>query len=435
MTSRSSSVALALVFALAGCDFDDDVADDAFRSHPSHGHGHGHGHGHHHGHHGHHHHGRADDCQALDISDLLENYDEATNPYSDPALWLSGPDADDDFVLSVNLDTTIVYPDLSTEVIHPEPAQNPELDIFYIHPTVNLSTEAGNDDLSDLTNTKSFVAESAARFSTIGRVISPLYHSATAGCLLVGGEVTDGCFEIAYEDVEHSFEYYLANHWEGQKLVIMGWSQGAVMTRMLMQRFVANHPDLMSRVAVVMPMSGDLKDDSFDEIPACEAEDQTGCYITYHAFLDSTPPQAGTVLGDWSDTAAACTDVVGAAGEAGVFTMSYFSLPTAPGMLPTDALSPIPLAIDTSYMAFPNYYAGDCVQNSSGSYAEVTQLDPGGDQRWTPINYSHPFIVTGPPFGLGLHVFDWSLGMGDLMQLVEAKADELEDDDGFCVNK
>ncbi|NIP41898.1 MAG: DUF3089 domain-containing protein, partial [candidate division Zixibacteria bacterium] len=105
-------------------------------------------------------------------------------------MWLGGPDATDDFILSVSLDTTIVYPDLSTEVIHPTRPVNPDLDIFYIHPTVNLSPEPGNDDLTDLTNTKAFVTESASRFSTIGRVITPLYHSATAGCFFAGDDTT-----------------------------------------------------------------------------------------------------------------------------------------------------------------------------------------------------------------------------------------------------
>ncbi|NIR95808.1 MAG: DUF3089 domain-containing protein, partial [Gammaproteobacteria bacterium] len=79
---------------------------------------------------------------------------------------------------------------MSTEVIHPTRPVNPDLDIFYIHPTVNLSPEPGNDDLTDLTNTKAFVTESASRFSTIGRVITPLYHSATAGCFFAGDDTT-----------------------------------------------------------------------------------------------------------------------------------------------------------------------------------------------------------------------------------------------------
>ncbi len=411
MVPRTSSIAFALLLTLAGCDAgtNTELADDELR-------------------------GLLDACVEIDITGQLTSYDPLTNRYADPTLWLSGPDAIDDFVLSVNLDTTIVYPDLSTDVIHPKRASNPDLDIFFIHPTVNFSTVAGNDDLSDLTNTKAFTAESAARFSTIGRVVAPLYRSATTGCFLEGGQVLDDCLEFAYQDVEDAFEYYLANQWGGQKLVIMGWSQGAIMTRMLVQRLLAKNSLLMSRVAVVMPMSGDLELDSFSTIPECTSEDHTGCYIAYHAFLNGAGPQPGTVIGDWADSHAACTDVVGAAAQSGVFTMSYFQVPTQPGLLPTDALTPIPITIDTPYMAFPEYYGGECV-NNGGRYLEVVQADPSNDQRWTPIDYSHPFVVPDPPFGLGLHIFDYSLGMGDLLYLVEKKADKLAQKYSICVVK
>ena len=82
-------------------------------------------------------------------------------------------------MLSLNLATTLIHPDLTREVIQYEHAQDPDLDIFFVHPTVNLSPEPGQDDMADLTAVKAAVAESAARFSTIGRVISPLYRPAT----------------------------------------------------------------------------------------------------------------------------------------------------------------------------------------------------------------------------------------------------------------
>lgn len=426
MPSRTWSLPTLVIscsLSLLGCDTE--TSDETFRSGGHGGHGH-HGHGHHgHGHHGHDGHGRT----WLDIRDLLEDYDADTNPYSDPALWLSGPDAADDVVLSVDLSTTIVYPDLSTETVHPQRPVNPELDIFYVHPTVNLSPYPGNDDLSDVTSVQSVMKETA-RFSTIGRVVAPRYHSGTAGCFLAGGEVLDDCLEIAYADVEDSFAYYLAHHWTGQKLMIAGYSQGAVMTRMLMQRFVQDHPDLMSRIAVVMPMSGDLELDSFDEIPPCEEDEQTGCYLAYHAFLAGAGPQSGTVLGDWSDAEAACTDVAGRADEDGLFTMSVFPAPSSHVFLQTDALNPLPIAITTPFFAFPGYYAGGCVDG----YLEVSPANPD-DQRWAPIDYTDPFVVADPPFGLGLHIFDWSLAMGDLLYLVETKADELEDNCRFRVRK
>jgi hypothetical protein len=205
------------------------------------------------------------------------------------------------------------------------------------------------------------------------------------------------------------------------------------MTRMLMQRFVAGHPDLMSRVVAVMPIGADIQVDSFDAFGSCETPEQTGCYIAYNSFMAGDGPQGDTVIGAWAATEkTACTDVAGALADEGTFTMSYFSVPQAPGQLPSDALVDLPIAIDTPFMAFPEFYSGSCV-SEGGHYLAVSQTNPGSDSRWTPVDDSHPFVLTGPPFGLGLHMFDYSLAMGDLLQLVERKAGELKDESDFCV--
>lgn len=374
--------------------------------------------------------------EILDISDLLATYDEGTSPYTDRTMWLSGPSAADDFILSVNLDTTVVNADLSTEVLHIVRPTHTDFDIFYIYPTVNLDSAPGNDDLSDLTNTKGFVTESIARFSTIGRVITPLYHSATAGCFFSQDKsVLNACLEFAYQDIEKAFIYYLANHWGGEKLAIMGFSQGAVLARMLLQRVMVNYPALMDRVVVVIPMSGDLNVNSFSSIPPCEQDEQTGCYITYHSFLAGAEPQAGTVIGDWSGVQAACTDVAGTAGKTGLLSNSYFSLPAVPGSLPSDALAGIPISIDTPFITFPEFYTAECVNTNGASYLRVEQANPGTDQRWQPIDYNHTFTQSAPPFGLGLHMFDWSLAMGDLLYLVDNKASQLAGSENFWVLK
>jgi hypothetical protein len=187
-------------------------------------------------------------------------------------------------------------------------------------------------------------------------------------------------------------------------------------------------------MVVVIPMSSDLGIDSFNNIPACEQAEQTGCYISYHAFIKGLPPQAGTLIGEWSDAQAACANVAGAVGEEVNYSMSYFSLPTAPGALPGDALADIPIAIDTLFMAFPDFYKGKCKNNGTANWLEVAHVDPN-DARWVPIDYYHTFTTTEQPFGLGLHLFDWSIAMGDLLNLVKTKAAQLDGSEKYWVVK
>ncbi len=93
------------------------------------------------------------------------------------------------------------------------------------------------------------------------------------------------------------------------------------------------------------------------------------------------------------------------------------------------------MAIETPFMAFPEYYAADCVDDE-GIYLEVRHADevpPAQEQRWTPIDYQHPYLSTGAPFGSGLHQYDFALSMGDLLKVTKKKAKRLPDESGFCV--
>lgn len=99
------------------------------------------------------------------------------------------------------------------------------------------------------------------------------------------------------------------------------------------------------------------------------------------------------------------------------------------------ALAPIPIPISTPFMAFPKFYAANCVDND-GVYLEVnqaTEVKPKHELRWAPIAYANPFLSTAPPFGSGLHQYDYALAMGDLLEGTQKRAKQLVDESQFCV--
>ena len=383
-----------------------------------------------------------DGCDVLDVSDLLARYDADTDPYADPNLWLAGPDAAEDFVLSVDLSTTIVHPDLRTEVVVPERPEDPDLDIFYLHPTVDLTALApGNHDLVDRTNIEQFTTETVAPLSSKGRVVAPLYHSANALVFLPElRPVRDLYLEVAYADVEAAFLHYLANHWDGRKLMIVGYSQGAILTRWLFERLIGDHPDLMRRVVMVAAIGGDMQTDSLPDLPICTRKQQTGCMIAYNSYYAGTAPsdEPPTTFGEWVGTpTTVCTSVADALHPHGeVYASSIFKVPRTFNEIIYSALEPIPIEIETNFMAFPEFYAARCV-DQGGVWLEVSEadeVDPEDERRWSPIDYDHAFLSTAPPFGSGLHQYDYALALGDLLALTEYKAARLDDESEFCVS-
>src|SRR5438093_426315 len=57
--------------------------------------------------------------------------------YSDPAHWLCRPDLDD--VYDHGLDATAVAPNGGTRIHRFKPARHPQIDCFYIYPTISFS--------------------------------------------------------------------------------------------------------------------------------------------------------------------------------------------------------------------------------------------------------------------------------------------------------
>ena len=57
--------------------------------------------------------------------------------YSDPAHWLCRPDLDD--VCDHGLDATAVAPNGGTRIHRFKPARHPQIDCFYIYPTISFS--------------------------------------------------------------------------------------------------------------------------------------------------------------------------------------------------------------------------------------------------------------------------------------------------------
>ncbi len=356
---------------------------------------------------------------------------EPTNPfegfqserYSDPDLWLCLPGKTDDQCLVNSIDATVVEPDNSVRIETFEPpAKEPDIDCFYIYPTVDLSGVPGNHtDFSDISYELDPLLSQAARFTSVCRVFAPLYRQVTFGSF--NAPNAQELLDIAYADVDEAFRHYMGQYNNGRRFVIMGHSQGTFMVTRLMRDYIDPNPDLRARLVAGLLIGGSVTvpegqkvGGTFQNVPLCTSVEQTGCVIAYRSYADSRPPANGSnVVGpEGMDTA--CTNPAALGGGPGLFKKTY---------LPLHANQPVfdiapPTDFTTLFALYENFYSGECVKdNRNRSYLEISITPGPGDLRENMVPFNNPLFAPGL---LGTHVLDYNFALGDLIDLVAAKA-------------
>ena len=343
--------------------------------------------------------------------------------YSDPDLWLCRPDLTTNQCDVHSLDATVVEPDGSTQLETFSPATTtPDIDCFYIYPTVDLSSTPGNHtDFSDISYMLDPLLNQVARFTPLCRVFAPLYRQVTLGTY--GSPNAQQYVDIAYSDVDEAFRHYMGQYNNGRRFVIMGHSQGTFMVTQLMQNYIDPNPDLRARLVTGLLIGGSVTvpdgqtiGGTFQNIPLCTSDAQTGCIIAYRSYADGYPPAGGSnVVGpDGMDTA--CTNPAALGGGQGIFKKSYF---------PLFAYDPVfnigpPTSFTTPFALYPDFYAGECVKDDHNrSYLKISVAPEPGDVRQNYVPFDNPIL--SPSF-LGLHILDYNFPQGDLLDLVATKA-------------
>jgi hypothetical protein len=351
----------------------------------------------------------------------------ASAVYADDANWLCKPGIADD-VCSRDLDATVVAADGSTEVIEHEAADDPPVDCFYVYPTI--SRDPGpNSDLVPAEGEEIFTAyNQVARLTSTCRVYAPVYRQITLSQIGGGGGGFSGdARAVAYGDVVDSFKHYVANESDGRGFVLLGHSQGAGVITRLIQDVIDDEPLLRDRLvaAYVLGSSlqvpdGEVVGGDFANVPLCEAEDQTGCVVTYSSYRAAEPPPTGGFFGrDREGSVAACVNPAAIGGAASV--QPYFLVRQAPDSL-LGGSSAQPFAdpartaeITTPWVTYPDLVEAECVRQPGHTYLALSVNGDPADPRTDDIGGD-----LTPEWGM--HLVDANIEMGDIEDLVAAQA-------------
>ena len=352
--------------------------------------------------------------------------------YADDAHWLCRPDRAD--VCSGNLDTTTIAADGTLTVVPFEPATAPAIDCFYVYPTISRDPTPNSDwNASDAEEGYAAINQ-VARLRADCRVFAPVYRQRTLGALAsnLGSGDSPGEVVDPFGDVLDAWKTYMATENRGRGVVLVGHSQGAALLNQLIQEEIDPNDDVRSLLvsaylagwAVAVPEGEDVGGD-FANVPLCRSDDQSGCVVTWSSFRSSAPPVPGAFFGKprTGDDPAACTNPAALAGGSAE-PDSVFPANASASILASVAadapgagvwVDPALGKVTTPFVSVPGLVSTECASTDGFSYLKVTVQGDPADPRADDIGGD-----LTPEWGL--HLIDFNLVMGNVVDLVATQA-------------
>jgi hypothetical protein len=327
---------------------------------------------------------------------------------------------------------TVLRADGSSEIERFQPAAAPQVDCFYIYPTVSHSPGLAADPVVTRDEHRA-VMQQVERLTSVCRLFAPLYRQVTVTSMLVRDAHPKSRKEaieaarLAQADVLAAWDDYMTRDNGGRGVILVGHSQGAGILIELIRRRIdgtAAQGQLVSALlpgAGIMVPQGQETGGTFKSIPPCRSEAQVGCVISFNMVRTERPIPAGMIQHpkSWKQV---CTNPAALAGGAG-WLKPYLSstgetiIPDVSG--PQPSWSKLPLNLRTPFLTVPGLYEATC--GGDGAYVAVSAIRGAGDVRTGAL--TGDWLHDGAPEPtMGLHLIDLNLAVGNLEDIVRCEA-------------
>lgn len=325
-------------------------------------------------------------------------------------VWLCRPGLTPDPCESP-LTTTVVKANGQTSVLRVTDAKNAKVDCFYVYPTVS-SEPTVNADLTIQPAETGVALDQASRFSQVCRVYAPMYNQLTLAAIGGSQHVTAANLTEADDSVLSGFRDYLAHYNHDRGIVFIGHSQGAAILVQLLKQEVDPNPSIRRRLVSAILLGGNVTvpigksvGGDFQHIPACRADNQTGCVVAYSSFLD--PPPVNSLFGRVGQGVSVLSGQ-GANPKFQVLCTNPAALGGGSGLL-----QPYFVSSTTPWVTYPDLYSAQCMSVGGATWLQVTPVTTPGDSR--------PLVTQqlGPTWGL--HLLDVNMSLGNFVSLVAAQ--------------
>ena len=172
-----------------------------------------------------------------------------------------------------------------------------DVDTFYILATEYLesSMEEGAPDYAAIDNAEirqtapGEYESQASAYAASTNVFVPYYRQAggkhAGETWLNSGTIEPAVKATPYEDVTAALDYYFANYNEGRPFIIAGHSQGAALTKFLLEEYFKERPDLYERMVAAYPIGYAVtKDDlaAHPHLKFAKGETDTGVIVSWN---------------------------------------------------------------------------------------------------------------------------------------------------------
>ena len=169
---------------------------------------------------------------------------------------------------------------------------NPEIDVFFIHPTLYLKGNRWNADINDKKLNKKIgnasIKNQASVFLGVANIYAPHYRQMHIQSYY---DLENGlqAFEVAYSDVKNAFMYYWENNNKGKKFILAGHSQGTNHSERLLKDIILKNDSMKNQLLISylpgMPIIPFHKD-----LPPCSSPNQLDCYLSWRTLAEGHLP-------------------------------------------------------------------------------------------------------------------------------------------------
>ncbi len=334
-------------------------------------------------------------------------------------VWLCFPGHSPD-PCTPGLSTTVYTPTFRRlRVEHPRPVANPNIDCFYVYPTVS-GQPTGNANLQIDPEERSIALYQAARYSQYCRIFAPMYRQLTLAAIGQGTPTTTPNAALPLGDVRAAFRAYLRHYNHGRGFVLIGHSQGSFVLRQLIATDIDPKPAVRRLLVSAILMGGNVlvkagKDSGgdFKHIPACHSARQLGCVIAFSTFDQPVPTPSLFGRSSTAGDQVLCTNPAALGGGSGAVDPTFPSKPFDPQSMLSASIKllgitePMP---KTVWSSAPGAYSAQCSSANNANVLEIT------------AQHGAPTPNPTPAPDWGLHLMDANVALGNLIGIVRSEA-------------
>ena len=210
---------------------------------------------------------------------VLAHAPQAPN-FNDEYFWVAHPNKDDTSdLVPVGIDTN---DDLDDKMV----------DVFFVHSTGFVGPGGWNSTMdsknSEAQSIEYMLSSMASIFNACCNVYAPHYREAQLQSFMPENlELGTQALDLAYQDVETAFDYYLTHYNQGRPFIVVGHSQGTTHALRLLEQRVDNtvlFNQLVAAYLVGYWLPKDKFSRGFEQIKPCKEANQLSCIVSYDVY-------------------------------------------------------------------------------------------------------------------------------------------------------